>query len=562
MSSIQRTLRLVCFASVLFGLIANLSLLKADAAIKRQAKAHKRDRAERSAKRSDARRRGSFSARQTRAPGRRQTSAAERRGGQRLTLTKRQRASEMRRIEVRRRAEAARLAHQRALDEAMRDEVQSLIAKDATAGEDLQVRRVAINALGRHAGTVVVMDPETGRVYSIVNQEWALREGFKPCSTIKLVTGLAGLNEKVIDLIDTANISATNQTNLTRALAYSKNGYFQQVGGRVGFDKMVSYARQLGLGEKTGINTRNEFPGRLPAPKSGFAVNHMSSHGDDFKVTALQLATLVSAMANGGKLLTPDVARTPKEEVGVKPRVRRLVDFDPNLWHYMIPGMVGAVNYGSGKRAYDPAQTIAGKTGTCIEQGTWVGLFASYAPLADPRLAVVVIARGLDARSHFPAGVAGRIYRDLNSRFGMPTPTNLQIAATPDSNAPTNGPRVDRAPKVTLNEEEKDEVAAEGDEADEATDDGATNGPGSPAKSTATAWTTKALKTNASTAPKTLWRKTGIAAHSKVRRVLMQIPRRTEEATKPAVPSMTAPGRDHKARNRLDGRAYSRLLKN
>ena len=57
------------------------------------------------------------------------------------------------------------------------------------------------------------------------------------------------------------------------------------------------YAREMGLGEKTGINYINESPGRVPLFKSGYAVNHMSSHGDDFEVTAIQLATLVSAMS-------------------------------------------------------------------------------------------------------------------------------------------------------------------------------------------------------------------------------------------------------------------------
>jgi membrane peptidoglycan carboxypeptidase len=96
----------------------------------------------------------------------------------------------------------------------------------------------------------------------------------------------------------------------------------------------------------------------------------------------------------------------------------------------MIPGMIGSVNYGSGRKAYDPLQTVAGKTGTCNGGSSWVGLFTSYAPLANPRLAVVVITRGTDAHHHLPAAVAGQIYRDLHQRFG--TPTNLQIAPTPD----------------------------------------------------------------------------------------------------------------------------------
>ena len=359
---------------------------------------------------------------------------------------------ESRRAEQLRRTESARLAaiaRERASDESMRDDVQSMISKDDLTGEDPEIRRVALNALGNHAGTVVVMDPKTGRVYSMVNQEWAVREGFKPCSTIKLVTGLAGLNEQVIDAGDTTQISDSNNESLTRALAYSKNEYFQQVGGQVGFEKMLSYARQLGLGEKTGINVRNESSGRIPNLKERPGIARMSSHGDDFQVTALQLATLVSAMSNGGKLVTPYVVRSRQDELKMRTKVRRQIKLDSDVWRNMIPGMVGAVNYGSGKRAHDPRQTVAGKTGTCIERGGWVGLFTSYAPLTNPRLTVVVIARGADARNHFPAAVAGRIYRDLNGRFG--TPSNLQIASTRRSARPVQS---------NANDEEESEATA------------------------------------------------------------------------------------------------------
>lgn len=383
-------------------------------------------------------------------------------------LSKRERAAELSRVErrhrgataaARRRAEAARraaIARRLAIENAMRDEVQAMIARDDTTGEDLDVRRATINALGNHIGTAVVMDPMTGRVYSIVNQEWALRRGFKPCSTIKLVTGLAGLGEKVIDPVNTAAVAERYKIDLTDALAYSNNTYFQEVGGLVGFEKMMAYAREMGLGEKTGINAPNEYSGRLPYEKNGYALNRMSSHGDDFEVTAVQLATLVSAMGNGGKLLVPQLPRTSEELSNFKPKVRRKIGFESGVWQSMVPGMVGAVNYGSGKKAYDPLQTVAGKTGTCIGHGgSWVGLFTSYAPLANPRLAVVVIARGPDARNHFPAGVAGKIYRELNSRFG--TPVNLQIAAKPGA----KDPKADE-----LNEEEKEAAEADAAEAD------------------------------------------------------------------------------------------------
>ena len=72
-------------------------------------------------------------------------------------------------------ARQAAIARQRAIEQAMRDEAMSNIAKDDTTGEDLEVRRAAVAALGNHAGTVVVMDPKTGRVYTVVNQDWALQ---------------------------------------------------------------------------------------------------------------------------------------------------------------------------------------------------------------------------------------------------------------------------------------------------------------------------------------------------------------------------------------------------
>lgn len=454
----------------------------------------------------------------------------------RRPLTRRERTAELRRIEARhrrdslaarRRAEAARraaIARQRALEQSMRDEVQALISRDDTTGEDLEVRRAAVSALGNHIGTVVVMDPKSGRVYSIVNQEWALRRGFKPCSTIKLVTGVAGLGEKVIDPTNTAAVSERYNIDLTDALAYSNNTYFQQVGGRVGFSKMMSYARELGLGEKTGINAPNEFPGRLPYEKSGFGLNRMSSHGDDFEVTAVQLATLVSAMGNGGQLLVPSIPRTPQELAKFKGKVRRQIPIEPETWRRMVPGMVGAVNYGSGKKAYDPLQTVAGKTGTCIGQGGWVGLFTSYAPLVDPRLAVVVIGRGPDARGHFPAAVAGRIYRELNSRFG--TPVNLQFAKVPGANV--NDPKA-----AELNEEDKDSAEAEAAE-QEAIEVQAN------AEASLAADADKAAADNNPPASKTT-RTDSSTTRNPVKRVLMPIERRPVEVQKSAPKPVVTP---------------------
>ena len=446
--------------------------------------------------------------------------ARERRLGRRLTA--RERSAEMRRVsgrsrramlEARRRAEAARraaIARQMAIDKAMRDEVQAFISKDDLTGEDPEVRRVAVNALGNHAGTVVVMDPMTGRVYSIVNQEWALRRGFKPCSTIKLVTGVAGLSENAVPLFETAGDGF--RTDLTNALARSDNPFFQQVGARIGGEKMVKYARELGLGEKTGINVPFEFPGRLPEVKPDVVERRMFSHADGFEVTPLQLGTLVSAMANGGRLLVPQIPQSQKEINKMHAKVRRQLGITTDVWQRMVPGMVGAVNYGSGRKAYDPTQTVAGKTGTCIGQGGWVGLFTSYAPLANPRLAVVVITQGSDARRHFPAAVAGDIYRGLNHRFG--TAINLQIATTLD----------DEEKEVADAEAEAEKKAAEEGDTVESTN-GQTTAPATAAPAPTTAVAPAPVKSTTTATPE---------SRGTVKRVLMPLEKKPVEAEKPA----------------------------
>jgi len=128
--------------------------------------------------------------------------------------------------------------------------------------------------------------------------------------------------------------------------------------------------------------------------------------------------------------------------------VRRTINIEGEAWKRMLPGMIGAVNYGSGRKAYRPEQTVAGKTGTCIGQGAWLGLFTSYAPVVNPRLAVVVITRGTDAHGHLPAAIAGNIYRTLSPRFG--TQINFQVAQGADDDEEAN-PRDKKA--AALNEE-------------------------------------------------------------------------------------------------------------
>jgi penicillin-binding protein 2 len=513
----------VILALLLLGAFGTEAAAKSRGRKSAPAKPSRSARADRSSRgREKVARGGRSSARETRAE-RRASLRDERasvRGGRGGRLSRRElariAAEERRRREAARRAELARLAaiaRQRAIDEGLRSEVQANIAKDDPTGEDPEVRRVAINALGNHAASVVVMNPKTGRVYTIVNQQWGVRTGFKPCSTIKLVSGLAGVAEGVIDPV-AENAAYNSRMNLTDALAYSINSYFQQVGQKVGFDRMSSYARQLGLGERTGINHVGEYPGRWPLFKNDTGMLRMSSHGDDIEVTPVQLATLASVFANGGTLLTPHLPRTVEEDAKFRTEVRRQLSIPQESLRRMLPGMIGSVNYGSGHKAYDPAETIAGKTGTCIGSGgVWVGLFTSYAPVEDPQLAIAVVGRGTDAHSHVPAAIAGQIYRTLNYRFGKHG-NYAPLALTPDMLAPK--PKID--PSKVADTDDDEEAASD---------------PANPAA-------TDAAKTDAATTSNT-----APAANGNVKQVIMPYPQpsqtRQPSTSVPTLKSNPAP---------------------
>lgn len=323
----------------------------------------------------------------------------------------RRRAEEERRqaaiAEQRRREQAAREARERrlAFERGLRTETVQNIESDNTDGEDMTVRRAAVNALGSRAGTVVVMEAKTGKLLTVVNQDWAIKHGFKPCSTIKLVTGVAGINEQVIE---------EGSSSLDYALAKSSNGYFQRVGSRFGNSKMIDYAKKLGLGEPTGVNAEGETAGKLPYGNNNARIY---SHGDDFEVTPLQLAVMVSAISNGGKKVVPQFQRPRVERTNYRAKSASNVDVPRTSVEGVLSGMAGAAEYGTARRGVDASMGVAGKTGSCIGKGSWVGLFASVAPIEDPKYAVVVITRGQSERGKYAASVAGQIYNALRPRI-------------------------------------------------------------------------------------------------------------------------------------------------
>ncbi|PYX42362.1 MAG: penicillin-binding protein [Acidobacteria bacterium] len=289
---------------------------------------------------------------------------------------------------------------------------------DVVTGEDAVVRQAAIDALGNMNGTVVAIEPTSGRVLAMVNQKLALSSGAQPCSTIKVSVALAALSEGLIDKDTPITLGRRSRMNLTNALARSNNAYFEALGRKLGFDKVSYYAHEFGLGELAGYNIDGEHLGIYPeeeiSSKLG-GVGKMCSFGEGVSMTPLQLGAMVSAIANGGTLYYMQHPITPDDIASFQPRIKRHLDIAP-LIPEISDGMAGAVQYGTARsvRYNFSEEQVLGKTGTCSRDGTRYGWFASYANTDVGRIVTVVFLQG--GRPTFgpkAAEIAGRMYRNL-----------------------------------------------------------------------------------------------------------------------------------------------------
>jgi penicillin-binding protein 2 len=292
---------------------------------------------------------------------------------------------------------------------------------DVVESDDPIVREAAIDALGHEKGSVVAVDPTDGRILTIVGQKMAYSAGFEPCSTIKPFIALAGLQEGVITRETMIPVAPRRYMALTEAMAHSNNKFFEQVGTRLGFDRVIKYDALLGLGQKVGYGLSDEQPGSLPpSPPIFGGVARMSSFGEGIRVTPFQLASLVSTLANGGTQYYLQYPHSQQDVQQFQPRVRQQLDIAP-----LIPdirqGMLAAVLYGTAKQSFDPyGEQALGKTGTCNDEtlGGRLGWFASYADQEHPKIVIVVLLHGGARIISGPhaSEIAGKMYRNLSER--------------------------------------------------------------------------------------------------------------------------------------------------
>ena len=307
-------------------------------------------------------------------------------------------------------------------------------AGDITTGEDPVVRQAAIDALGDMNGTAVVIDPSNGRILAMVNQKLALSPGAEPCSTIKLTVALAALSEGLVTRDTMVKLDGFRM-NMTQAIAHSNNLYFEELGRELGFERVHHYANEFGLGELAGYNIPGEQLGAYPEeeiPASEGGVGRMCSFGQGVSLTPLQLGALVAAMANGGTLYYLQHPTTQEEIVGFQPRVKRTLDI-ARYTPEMQDGMAGAVEYGTARRLRLNFQQfpVFGKTGTCSNDGTRLGWFASYSDSPQGSLVTVFLLEG--GRAVFgprAAELTGEFYKNLWDRDYFRTRNQEAISDT------------------------------------------------------------------------------------------------------------------------------------
>ena len=329
---------------------------------------------------------------------------------------------------------------------------------------DLDIQQAAERSLAAHQGAdalaaVVVMDVRTGDVLAMVsspaiNPDYAANEparlndpklrpqinratyeNYAPGSIFKVVVALAalenGLNPNATiynppspenpnhgyimigrrQIQDTAPPGAYD---FRRAILRSCNTYFITNGLRAGIENIVRMGEKFHLGERTGLPTRQETKGIFPTLdrvhsgwRDGDTANLCIGQGD-IAVTPMQIAVLISAIANGGKVLKPrlveriesqDPASGEAPAVFPSGVVGDVLGVHPRSLQILHDAMLGETEdpEGTGRAAVVPGLRICGKTGTAQvknEQGQstgWHYWFASFAPYENPRYAVVVM---------------------------------------------------------------------------------------------------------------------------------------------------------------------------
>ena len=325
------------------------------------------------------------------------------------------------------------------------------------------------------SGTVVVENPHTGEILALANRptfnpnltrevspdklkNHAVSDVYEPGSTFKLVTISAALEEKltnpqevfdcqmgsiVINGMRIHDSRPHGRLSVADILAESSDVGSIKIGMRLGDDRLYKYIRGFGFGQPTGIELPGETRGLTKPPSRWSKVSFAAiSMGQEIGITPLQLADLISTMANDGSRVAPRVVaaisdpQSTPQTIAFHPVEQQRV-ISPFTAAEMRQMMQGVVLHGTGKKAILEGYSSAGKTGTAqkVDPAThayshtkYVGSFAGFAPVNNPSIVVAVIldsAVGLHQGGQVAAPVFHRIAQQVLEYLHTPHDVEL-----------------------------------------------------------------------------------------------------------------------------------------
>ncbi len=332
--------------------------------------------------------------------------------------------------------------------------------RDLTLTIDSRIQYIAESAITRgvraykaKAGIALVLDPWTGEILAMAQdkrydlntfqssrpeqrQNLAVVYPFEPGSSFKVFTMLAALENNVIALDERISGSATYQiahhtfrnadgreygmVTPRDVIKNSINTAMIRIAQRIGAERLYDALKKYGFGQKTGIELPGEVSGYLPPVQSWSALEIGSiAIGQSLSVTALQLASRVAMIANGGKLVQPHIV---KALTSSSSSVRIVSE---ESCRQLTQMMIETVRSGTGVLAQIDGYAIAAKTGTAQKavpgqgyvKGKYVASFEGFFPAEAPQYLILVVLDEPGGREYYGSETAAPIFKEIAQRL-------------------------------------------------------------------------------------------------------------------------------------------------
>jgi cell division protein FtsI (penicillin-binding protein 3) len=319
---------------------------------------------------------------------------------------------------------------------------------------------MGVRAVEARAGHAVVMDPSTGEILALANyptfnpnqpgegdpgarRNRAVQDRFEPGSVVKTFTIAGALAAGAISpsqqincengsmVVGDSTIHDTHRYGLLtpgEILVHSSNIGTAKIGAALGKEGLFKALRKFGFGARTEVELPAETDGVLRNYKRWYEIDAATAaFGQGMSITNLQLATAMSAIANGGKLVKPMLVSSISDVTG-----KTLEQFAPSVRRQVVPASTARLvtdmltgvttSGGTGESAALEGYLVAGKTGTAQKadprggyaDDQWTSTFVGFAPAQRPRLVVSVV---IDEPviEHYGGLVAGPVFRRIAS---------------------------------------------------------------------------------------------------------------------------------------------------